>query len=314
MPSTRRNGVRSERDRPRSRGGVVRVLHANGFPGAERRRVRRKDALDIVVSPGVVASVKGGKHAKTPPSRTSPTGSPRPTRSADGRRRRLPARRPAQRLQPRPRRPLAHLGPRPLPPRHRPHPLGNRPHHRRHIHPQPRLRHPLGGDGVNTLSVSDVDRFWSSVTKTTTCWLWTGETNSTGYGRFTQWIGGGRRRILTHRMSFWLANGSLPTVVRHACDTPLCVRPEHLLAGTQADNIRDAVERGRANHSGLAIPRERDHAAAGARVASGVKRCVRCGESKSFADFHKDGTSLDQRQRWCKACQRDHRTERRRAA
>ena len=44
---------------------VVRVLQANGFPDAERRRVRRHDALDIIVCPGVIASVKGGAYART---------------------------------------------------------------------------------------------------------------------------------------------------------------------------------------------------------------------------------------------------------
>lgn len=63
-PSTRRNGVRSNEIGREAETGTVRVLHANGFPQAERRRVRREDALDILISPGVVASVKGGKQAK----------------------------------------------------------------------------------------------------------------------------------------------------------------------------------------------------------------------------------------------------------
>lgn len=34
-------------------------------------------------------------------------------------------------------------------------------------------------------------------------------------------------------------------VVRHRCDNKLCINPEHLLIGTRADNVRDAVERKR---------------------------------------------------------------------
>ena len=36
-------------------------------------------------------------------------------------------------------------------------------------------------------------------------------------------------------------------VVRHSCDNPPCVNPEHLLLGTQADNMADKINRGRAN-------------------------------------------------------------------
>lgn len=34
-------------------------------------------------------------------------------------------------------------------------------------------------------------------------------------------------------------------MVLHRCDNPPCIRPEHLFLGTQADNIEDAVAKGR---------------------------------------------------------------------
>lgn len=73
------------------------------------------------------------------------------------------------------------------------------------------------------------------------CWIWLRGTNRGGYG----WLQAGRSRMLAHRLAFFLAHGYLPAVVRHTCDTPRCVNPDHLLAGTQAENARDAMERGR---------------------------------------------------------------------
>lgn len=34
-------------------------------------------------------------------------------------------------------------------------------------------------------------------------------------------------------------------VVRHTCDNPRCINPNHLIPGTKADNNRDRAERGR---------------------------------------------------------------------
>lgn len=64
-PSTRRNGVRSAEIGREAETAVVNVLRASGFGVAERRRVRARDALDIIVCPGVIASVKGGQQART---------------------------------------------------------------------------------------------------------------------------------------------------------------------------------------------------------------------------------------------------------
>ena len=52
---------------------------------------------------------------------------------------------------------------------------------------------------------------------------------------------------LGHRWSYLIFKGPIPegAVVRHTCDRPSCVCPDHLLAGSQSDNIRDAVLRGR---------------------------------------------------------------------
>lgn len=49
------------------------------------------------------------------------------------------------------------------------------------------------------------------------------------------------------RVIYLLYNGYLPDdlVVRHTCDNPSCVNPEHLLLGTQQDNVDDCISRNR---------------------------------------------------------------------
>lgn len=135
------------------------------------------------------------------------------------------------------------------------------------------------------------------------CLLWTGELNNQGYGRMVIYRdGGARRRVLAHRLAFIRAHGFVPTVTRHACDTPRCCNPEQLLAGTQAENIRDAVDRARINTSGLDAWRAHMVAAAAERIALGIKTCVTCRVTKSLDDFHLNKTANDGRQGRCKAC------------
>lgn len=137
------------------------------------------------------------------------------------------------------------------------------------------------------LTPDEVTRFRSKITYDDECWLWTGETNNQGYGRFPIWREGGRSRIrlLAHRVAFTLGSGWTPegVVVRHTCDSPPCVRGDHLIAGTQGDNIRDAMVRGRADLTGLEQYRAIRDALAYGRVALDLKQCSRCDMVKSLS-------------------------------
>lgn len=67
-----------------------------------------------------------------------------------------------------------------------------------------------------------------------------------GYGRY-RYKG---KMVLAHRVAYCEANNISLTsimnkVVRHRCDNPQCINPEHLELGTQADNIKDMNDRKR---------------------------------------------------------------------
>lgn len=78
------------------------------------------------------------------------------------------------------------------------------------------------------------------------CLNFDGFLNQWGYGMC--WHNGSSQ--LAHRVAYTEARG-LPIesikgkVVRHTCDNPTCVNPEHLLIGTQQDNMDDKMRRGR---------------------------------------------------------------------
>lgn len=65
-----------------------------------------------------------------------------------------------------------------------------------------------------------------------------------------------KKRLLIHRHMYTLYKGNIPEglMIRHTCDNPICINPNHLLTGTHTDNMRDAVQRGR--HSIFKIKRK----------------------------------------------------------
>lgn len=75
------------------------------------------------------------------------------------------------------------------------------------------------------------------------CWLWVGAGGR--YGRIT--LPDGLRAQDAHRTSFLAFKGKLKRgeVVRHRCDVMICVNPDHLEAGTHAQNMQDRNKRGR---------------------------------------------------------------------
>ncbi len=87
------------------------------------------------------------------------------------------------------------------------------------------------------------ERFFQKVEKTESCWLWKGALNSRGYGSF----GAGGKVVSAHRYSYEMHIGEIPTgmVICHSCDVRNCVNPEHLWAGSTAENNRDMFKKDR---------------------------------------------------------------------
>lgn len=81
--------------------------------------------------------------------------------------------------------------------------------------------------------------FWARTERNGECLDWKGCLVS-GYGHIA-WEG---KKVRTHKLAFFLVYGRWPRLLRHTCDRKQCVNVEHLVEGTQLDNMRDAVERG----------------------------------------------------------------------
>jgi len=79
------------------------------------------------------------------------------------------------------------------------------------------------------------------------CLLWPlAKIQATGYGQFT-FRDVKTRTVTAHRTSYSIFNGPIANgmLVLHKCDERACVNPSHLFLGTQQDNIRDMLSKGR---------------------------------------------------------------------
>jgi hypothetical protein len=80
-------------------------------------------------------------------------------------------------------------------------------------------------------------RLWARVTKTKTCWLWTGYLKPSGHGQLQR----GRRGeglVPAHVAAYELLVGPVPDglVLHHLCGVKECVRPAHCQPVTRAEH------------------------------------------------------------------------------
>jgi len=85
----------------------------------------------------------------------------------------------------------------------------------------------------------------------TGCWLWTGTTRPDGYGV----VKVGDRWERVHR--FVVRAGEID-VVRHKCNVRNCINREHLIIGTQAQNVLDSVAAGTHHAFGRKLKESKD--------------------------------------------------------
>lgn len=105
--------------------------------------------------------------------------------------------------------------------------------------------------GANwTLDERLIFRGWSVTSEG--CWEFSGSRNAHGYGT----MGVRQKTYLTHRLAYEAWVGPIPDglIVRHKCDNPPCINPEHLELGTYSDNAWDRENRGRRNIAGPRNP------------------------------------------------------------
>jgi len=129
------------------------------------------------------------------------------------------------------------------------------------------------------------ERFWEKVDMSggpDACWPWRASRDRCGYGSFGvgSMVDGTRRKAKAHRIAYELANPSDPLGQReccHKCDNPPCCNPQHLLPGSQADNLRDIFARGRqCTVRGEAKP----NALLSTETVRLIRRAVKAGQSQ----------------------------------
>lgn len=126
------------------------------------------------------------------------------------------------------------------------------------------------------------EKVWKRITKTDSCWLWTGS-RTDGYGNMKHQ----GRGVLVHRVIYELLVGPIPGGLQldHLCRVRNCVNPAHLEPVTPSENVRRGIAPAAANAAKTHCPRGHEYDEANTYRTGNHRECHACRTKKGLAQY-----------------------------